>query len=227
MSAVAFFDLDRTLIAVNSATLWLVQELRDGNVSTLDGLRAMTWLARYSLGAANVEHALLATVEGVAGRDEAAVTAGTERFYERQVHPQLRPGGLAALAQHRAQGDLLVLLTSSSEYLSRLIVRDLGLDDYLCTRLEVDADGRFTGKPKGRICFGPGKLEAAETWLAGRGIALGDCSFYTDSASDLPVLEAVGHPVAVNPDVRLARMARQRGWPVVDWGRPGAKVAHG
>jgi HAD superfamily hydrolase (TIGR01490 family) len=225
MGAVAFFDLDRTLIAVNSATLWLVQELRDGNVGTLEALRGMTWLARYSLGAANVEQALLATVEAVAGRDEATIAARTERFYEGQVRPQFRPGGRQALAEHRARGDALVLLTSSSEYLSRLVVRDLGLDDFLCTRLEVDARGRFTGKPKGRICFGPGKLDAAKGWLAGRGVALGDCSFYTDSASDLPVLEVVGHPVAVNPDVRLARTARQRGWRIEDWGRPGASSA--
>ena len=85
---------------------------------------------------------------------------------------------------------------------------------------EVGADGCYTGRLAGTLCYGPGKLEQASRFAAERGETLAASAFYTDSASDLPVLEAVGAPVAVNPDPRLRRVASKRGWPVVDWGEP-------
>jgi len=225
MGAVAFFDLDRTLLAVNSATLWLREEVRGGNVRPLEALKALGWLARYSLGSADMEDAMIATIATLEGRNEREVAARTESFYERVVRGQVRPGGRAAIEAHRAKGDAVVLLTSSSRYLSSLFARDLGLDDFLCTLVEVDAQGLFTGRPIGRPCFGAGKVDAANAFLATRGVSLADCTFYTDSASDVPMLEVVGRPVAVSPDPRLARIARARGWPVLDWGKPVAATA--
>jgi HAD superfamily hydrolase (TIGR01490 family) len=190
MPAVAFFDLDRTLIACNSATLWLREEMRAGNVGPLEALKAVAWIARYSLGAADMEEAILATIGALKGRSEAEIDSRTLEFYQRVVRPQLRPKGKEALSAHRARSDKLVLLTSSSIYLSRLVGRDLELDDLLCTRLEVDGEGLFTGRPIGRPCFGTGKLQAARDYVDRVGVSLSECTFYTDSASDLPVLEA-------------------------------------
>lgn len=219
-AAIAFFDLDRTLIAINSVTSWLWEELRAGNVGPFDAVRALGWIARYSLGAADLESAILATIAAMKGRDEREIVARTAEWYARVVRREVRPGGRVALARHRDRGDKAVLLTSSSPYLSALVARDLDLDHVLCTTLEVDAAGLFTGRPVGLLCFGAGKLAAAQAYAAGVGIGLDACACYTDSTSDLPVLAAVGFPVAVNPDPRLARIARARGWPVVDWGRP-------
>jgi phosphoserine phosphatase len=84
----------------------------------------------------------------------------------------------------------------------------------------VDARGLHTGRSLGEVCFGAGKLRLARAFAEGRGVSLADCTFYTDSYSDLPMLEAVGRPVAVNPDRRLLRRAERAGWPVLDWGRP-------
>ncbi|MBF5041413.1 HAD-IB family hydrolase [Aggregicoccus sp. 17bor-14] len=225
--AVAFFDLDKTLLAANSGVLWLRRELAEGHISRLQALRASVWLARYHLGFVSMEDALLRAIAQLAGTEAAPIVRRTEAFYAEQVRALYRPGALEALARHRRAGDRCVLLTSSSGYLSELVAKDLSLDAVLCNRFEVDAAGRHTGRPLGGLCFGSGKLAHAQAYLAslGGGVGLRDCAFYTDSYSDLPVLAAVGHPVAVNPDPRLRREALRRGWPVVDWGTPGLAPA--
>ena len=110
----------------------------------------------------------------------------------------------------------MVLLTSSSQYMSELAKQELDLDDVLCNTLEVTHD-HFTGALREPICFGEGKVAHARRLAEHLGASLSDCSFYTDSFSDLPVLEIVGSPRIVQPDPRLAREARRRGWPVMDW----------
>ena len=111
-----------------------------------------------------------------------------------------------------------MLLTSSSNYVAEQVVRDLALDDFLCSRFEVDADGRYTGRLIEPLCYGRGKVELARRCADTNGVGLASCAFYTDSIADLPMLEAVGEPAAVHPDPKLRRVARQRGWPVLDWG---------
>jgi HAD superfamily hydrolase (TIGR01490 family) len=220
--AVAFFDLDKTLIAVNSGTLWIRRELALKHITRLQALRAAAWLARYHLGFVSMEDALLRAIRQLAGTRAAPIVERTGTFYAEQVRALYRPGALEALERHRRAGDACVLLTSSSGYLSELVARDLRLDAVLCNRFEVNAEGLHTGRALGGLCFGSGKLVHAEAYLREHHAALGlqDCAFYTDSYSDLPVLAAVGRPVAVNPDPRLRREALRRGWPVVDWGRP-------
>src|SRR5262249_50238053 len=97
------------------------------------------------------------------------------------------------------------------------------LDEVLCNRFEVDGQGVYTGRVSGALCFGLGKLAHARTFAQRAGMRLSDASFYTDSYAGLPVLEAVGRPVAVNPDGRLRHEAMRRRWEVVDWGVPPEK----
>ena len=215
---VAFFDLDKTLISRNSATLWIRFELAAGRVSRWQALHALTYVVRYSLGSVDMEGAIRRSVASIAGQPEAVLRERALRFYDGLVRPLYRPGAAAAIAAHRAAGDRLVLLTSSSNYVSELVCRDLGLDDYLCNRFEVDADGRYTGRPIEPLCFGSGKVELASRHAERSQLSLADAVFYTDSISDLPMLEAVGRPVAVHPDPRLRRAAKQRGWEIVEWG---------
>ena len=220
--AVAFFDLDKTLLAENSGALWLRHELAAGHITRLQALRAGYWLARYHLGFVSMEDALLRAIGQLAGTRAEPIVRRTEAFYAQQLRSLYRPGALEALERHRSARDRLVLLTSSSGYLSELVARELGLDAVLCNRFEVDEEGLHTGRPLGALCFGAGKLAHAEQYLRelGGDVRLADCTFYTDSYSDLPVMAAVGRPVAVNPDPRLRREALRRGWPVVDWGTP-------
>jgi len=111
-----------------------------------------------------------------------------------------------------------VLLTTSSNYLSALLCDELELDGYLCNRYVVDAAGRLTGQSHEPLCYGQGKVALAARDAAAHGHGLVDCTFYSDSWSDRPMLEAVGTPVVVNGDPRLRRYAAARGWPRTDWG---------
>ncbi|HEY3446365.1 MAG TPA: HAD family hydrolase [Myxococcales bacterium] len=218
--AIAFFDLDLTVLARNSGTLWVKSELRAGYISRWQALKAFAWLTRYHFGFARLEDALLESISSLTGKLETDVVARTLAFYEAEVRQLVRPGAKAALEKHRAAGDRLWLLTSSSNYLSDAVAAQLSLDGSLCNRFEVDSSGRYTGRPAGPLCFGPGKVDVAMAFAKERGVGLADCTFYSDSASDLPMFEAVGRPVAINPDQRLRRTAIQRGWPVEDWGMP-------
>jgi HAD superfamily hydrolase (TIGR01490 family) len=216
----AFFDLDKTLLAVNSARLWVQYELRHGRISKFDALQAMAWLVRYRLGATALDAPLRQSIASLRGGLETDIRTRSHAFYQTEVRHLYRPGGLQCLEAHRLAGDRVVLLTSTSEYIARAVCDDLKLDGYLCTRFAVDAQGRYTGEPVEPICFGHGKLTLARQEIERAQHPLSACTFYTDSTSDLPVLEQVGNPVAVNPDPRLKRKALQLGWKIVDWGTP-------
>lgn len=217
--------MDKTILSVNSGTLWVRREVALGHLSKRTALRAMVWLARYQLGFASAEEMVAEAVSQLRGTRADELRQRTVRFYEEEVRSAYRPGALDALREHRARGDRLVMLTSSTNYLSELVAQDLGLEHVLCNHLEVDERGLHTGRVSGRICFGEGKLVHARDEAAKHSVALEACAFYTDSFSDLPVLEKVGRPVAVNPDPRLRRFAQRRAWTVVDWGVPMSRVA--
>lgn len=218
--AIAFFDLDRTLIAANSGVLWLRSELRLGRISRLKAFAAQLWVARYHLGFAGRGDGLKHAIATLAGTSEAELRERSNTFYDADVRSLFRPGARTAVEAHRSAGDKLVLLTSSSSYLADLVARDLQLDAVLCNRFEVDPAGRYTGRPQGELCYGVGKLTHAREYAKSQGMGLETATFYTDSFADLSVLEAVGHPIAVNPDGRLRRVAVARGWPILDWGVP-------
>ena len=134
-----------------------------------------------------------------------------ERFREHRLRvgrPRVADEPRDALP--RARGEALVLLTSSLPYASEMAHEDFGLDAVLCQHYEV-RDGRFTGEPLRPICYGLGKVEVAETWARENSVDLAASSFYSDSSTDLPMLERVGYPFAVNPDPRLRLTARSRG----------------
>ena len=216
--AIAFFDLDKTLLSLNSGSLWVRRELKLGHITRLQALRAAAWMIRYQMGFASLDDALRRAIGLLHGISESAVRQRTLDFYEQEVRWLFRGDALKAVQRHRKEGARVVLLTASSLYLSELVARELRLDAILCNRFEVDKEGLHTGRSLGGLCFGSGKLDHARAYAREAGISLNDCTFYTDSYSDLPVLLAVGQPVAVNPDRRLRREAFKRGWAVVRWG---------
>lgn len=221
---IAFFDLDKTILSVNSGSLWVRREVALGHLSKRQALRAAAWLARYTLGFASAEVMVADAVAQLSGTDARPLRERTEQFFTQEVRHTYRPGALQAIERHRAAGDPLVMLTSSTNYLAQLVADELGFAQVLCNTLEV-VEGRHTGKVVGRVCFGEGKLTHAERSASILNARLQDAVFYTDSFSDLPVLAAVGRPVAVNPDLRLRRHAARRGWAVVDWGVPSRRAA--
>jgi HAD superfamily hydrolase (TIGR01490 family) len=210
----AFFDMDRTLLGVNSAKLWAMYLWRSGEMGTWDMARSMVWLARYKLALVDMTRVSAEAVGQLAGQEEARMRAQVHGWYEAEVRRHLLPAVVARLREHQARGEETVLLTASSPYISEQVAEELGMTDYICTRFEV-RDGLFTGRLDGPLCYGAGKVELAQRWADARGISLARSSFYSDSYTDMPMLEAVGSPVAVNPDPRLARHAQRSGWPMI------------
>lgn len=213
---IAFFDLDLTLLTINSAHRWVRDEWKLGWISHRQLLRAAWLLTRYRLGATSLESALRDAIMSLKGQREDDLKERVEHFYEREVRHAFRPGSLEVIESHRAQGHRCYLMTSASSYLSELVVAQLGLDGGLAQRFEVE-DGVFTGASRGALCFGSGKLTHAEALISHSLITLQDCAFYTDSFSDVPLLEAVGAPRVVHPDPKLARYARTQKWPILTW----------
>jgi HAD superfamily hydrolase (TIGR01490 family) len=212
---VAFFDLDRTVLDVNSGHLWLREEWRRGRYGVRTVAAAVYWLGRYALGDDDLDHAFQGVGRIYANLDDATLAAQVDAWFDREVRQRARPGALDALRRHREAGDAVVLATSSSHYAADCAQRAWGFDDTVATRMAV-VDGRLTGEIAA-LAFGRRKLDLCAAWAEARGHTLDDATFYTDSFSDLPLLERVGNPVVVAPDRRLARVARERGWPVARW----------
>ncbi len=217
MSRVALFDLDRTLLDVNSGRLWVQAEWRAGRLRIRDAAWAAWWLSRYSLGfGEGLEQVFEVAVRSVANSPESLLEARVVDWFEREVRHHLRPGGRDALRAHRDAGDRLVLATSGTQYAARAAARAYGIDEVVCTEIEA-VDGVLTGRIA-TLAVGDAKATACECWAAGQGVDLSQAVFYTDSATDIALMERVAEPVAVNPDRALRREALRRGWPIVDWG---------
>ncbi len=217
MPRLALFDLDRTLIAVNSATGWIKREVRLGFLTRRQAMHGVYQIAKYQLGFSRMEQTIEDAVRALTGDEEAAVAQRTLDFWREEVASTIRPGARAALQAHLDAGDHVALLTSSSDYMCRAVAEELPFEQWGCNRFEV-LDGRFTGEVYKPLCYAEGKVAHAEALASEHGLSLQDCVFYTDSYSDLAGLQAVGEPVVVHPDPRLARHARRQGWRVVDWG---------
>lgn len=213
----AFFDLDKTILSVNSGSLWVRREAALGHLSKWQAARALWWLGRYHLGLASAESMVEEAVQYIGGTSSRDFRQRTLQFFHEEVRGTYRPGALQTIRHYRKEHWRLIMLTSSTQYLADLVAEDLHFDEVLCNRLDTVGD-IHTGRVAGRICFGAGKLEHAQGAAQRAGAALREATFYTDSYSDLAVLNAVALPVAVNPDPRLRRHAHKHRWPTVDWG---------
>lgn len=215
MAAAALFDLDHTVLTSDSGMSWMRFQRRRGELSRAGLARALWWSLLYKAAVLDLETLATRLCADLAGKPEDAMRAQAAEWYARDVVPMIAPSARHAIAGHRAAGELVVLATGSTQYAAESVASGLGIEHTLCTRLEV-ADGRFTGK-LAAFCFGAHKVPLAERWAAAHGVELEVSTFYSDSYNDLPLLERVGTPVAVNPDVRLWRHARARGWRIERW----------
>jgi HAD superfamily hydrolase (TIGR01490 family) len=213
----ALFDMDRTLLAKETASLYVRHQRRIGEATTRDLLRTLGWVAQYTLGV--LDHAAIAAkaLRALEGMPENVMASRCDDWFRRDVERWITDGGRAAVARHLAAGDTCAIVTGASLYASRPLARHLQIPHVVASVFEVGPDGRFTGRPSWPLCVAEGKLERALGFARAQGLALEDAVFYTDSITDLPLLERVGEPVAVNPDPRLARVARRRGWRVERW----------
>jgi HAD superfamily hydrolase (TIGR01490 family) len=209
----AFFDVDRTLVSCNTGRLFLRDLRRRGEISFLRALRALGWMAKYHLSLIDMQALASRVAEQLQGWSEVEFADRCQRWVEDEVLDLLLPSALRKIEKHRAEGHVLALLSSSPTYVTRPIANTLGIEEVLSTQFEVAA-GQFTGRLLGPACVGAGKVHWAEDMGVRRALDLDGSWFYTDSYTDLPMLERVGHRVVVNPDPRLRLTARRRGWPV-------------
>ncbi len=218
--AAAFFDLDRTLISGSSAFYFGVAAWRNKLLSTSDlvddGLRALTFKL---VGATDerseaVRDRILHAVEGI---DQGELLALNEQIVPR-ILERVRPESRSLIDMHHEAGRDCWIVSASPVEMVDPLASALGMEGGIGTRSEV-LEGRYTGRLDGPFVYGAGKAEAIEKLAAERGYDLRLSFSYSDSASDLPMMEMVGHPVAVNPDKPLENVAHQRGWPVVIFAR--------
>lgn len=212
----AFFDLDRTVVGCNTGRLFMNDLRRRGELSLLRGLSALGWLLKYHFSVIDGERMALKILSWFRGRSEQEFAAVCRRLVEGHVLPRLLPAAIRKIEEHRTLGHLTAILTTSPTYIAGPVAEILGMDAVVSTQLEV-VKGLFTGRVIGPACFGQGKVHWAEDLGQKRSLDLDRSWFYTDSYTDLPMLERVGNRVIVNPDPRLRRAARQRGWVVESW----------
>lgn len=214
-SPAAFFDMDRTLLRIDTAMSWTRFLYRRGELSPVMLGKALYWSALYKLALLDMDAVFTRLCRDLAGDSEAEMVAKCELWYRRDVEQHIAPGARAAVERHRSAGHIVVLATGSTVYAARSVARGAAIDHVLASELEVVGD-TFTGKPRA-LCFGRHKVALAEAWAMRQGVDLARSFFYSDSYNDLPLLERVGTAVAVNPDARLRRHARRKQWPTVRW----------
>ncbi len=214
MAVAAFFDVDGTLIAKNSGPLYMKFLRQRGEIRRRDALRTLYFYVRYRLNLLDIERAVERSSAWIQGRLESDIAANCRLWYRDMVRQYLQPEMVRRVRVHREQGHVVAILSSTTNYLADPLAEELGIDHLLVSRLVV-RDGRFTGEAHKPICYGDGKLYWARRFAAEHDVNLAESFFYTDSVTDVPMLEIVGHPQVVNPDALLRRIARQRGWEVL------------
>lgn len=220
---VAFFDLDHTVIDTNSSWHWVQHEMHAGRVGAHMILTAIYWFARYAAGfGAGAERAGAEAAELYAGTLASDLEAEVNVFFDKHMRHRQRPGCEAAIEKHSLEGIRCLICTTSWQHPARAAAKLFGLetaeDDVISSVMEIDeTTGCLTGKIE-TVAYGDGKYEVTKKWCDRNGVDLKDCVFYTDSMSDVLLMEHVGTPVAVNPDARLRAFAKERGWQIVDWG---------
>ena len=211
--SLAIFDLDNTLLAGDSDYLWGRFLVEQGIVDAEHYEREnQRFYDEYKSGQLDIHEFLRFSLKPLAEHDADTLQAWHRRFMAEKIAPIMLPKARELLDKHRAQGDFLLIITATNRFVTGPIAEALGVDDMLATEPAV-AEGRYTGEVDGIPCFQHGKVTRLNEWLARTGHHLADSWFYSDSHNDLPLLEQVTHPVAVDADETLAEHARLKGWP--------------
>jgi putative phosphoserine phosphatase/1-acylglycerol-3-phosphate O-acyltransferase len=228
--AVAFFDLDRTLIAGYSILALAMETAQNG--ARRGQWRQSAKVARDLLkhkvdgSGSNYHRVVRRTSRALTGISEDALSRLGAQAYRKHLAKSLYREAITLVETHRAAGHKLVIVSAASRYQIEPIASVLGIEEICCTRLEV-VDGRFTGQVIAPLCYGEGKLLAARRSARKHGSNLKNCWFYSDSSADLPLLRKVGNPVAVNPSDKLGAHARSANWPQLQFSTRGMpKLEH-
>jgi putative phosphoserine phosphatase/1-acylglycerol-3-phosphate O-acyltransferase len=207
----AFFDFDGTIIGTHSVKDMFLEKFRSGDVSGQDIFDLGDLISKYLLRFGDFEEAIAAAVRNLEGRSERKLAALGEKVSKEHLTAEVFPEIREIIKTHQRQGHTVAIVSSATRYQIEWVARSLGIDHILCTELET-RDGRLTGELVGKACYGENKLDAVREFARQRRVSLKRSFFYANGAEDAALLDAVGHPVAVNPDGKLASIARHNGW---------------
>ena len=219
----ALFDLDHTLLQIDSDYAWGVHTTRIGWTDPeAFARRNEAFYADYKAGTLDIHDYVRFATDAARARGPQAAAEAHAAFMRDVVQPAIVPAARALVETHRARGDTLVMVTATNEFVTRPIAEAFGIDTLIAVELERapwPAGGDWiTGAIRGVPSAREGKVTRMQAWLGARGLTWSDvhCTFYSDSINDLALLEKVDVPVATNPDDRLRAIARERGWRILD-----------
>jgi HAD superfamily hydrolase (TIGR01490 family) len=216
--ALAIFDLDNTLLGTDSDHQW-GEYLCDQGLVSADEFRAQNdqFYEDYKLARLDINAYLrfvLTTIKGLSTQD---VDDLHSVFFQSHIAPFMLQKAQACVDLHKTQGDTCLVITATSRFITEPIVKAFGIEHIIASEAQI-IDGRYTGEPSGTPSFADGKVERLAEWLKTKPeLKSQEYYFYSDSRNDLPLLEQVSHPIAVDPDDTLRQIATERGWPIVSF----------
>jgi len=219
LESICLFDLDHTLLPLDSDHAWGQYTTHMGWTDAENfAQRNDAFYRQYQQGELDIHAYVQFATQAARERGLQASSIAHQAFMRDVIIPAIRPEATALVQRHRAQGDRMLIVTATNEFVTAPIAKAFGIDTLIAVQLERDPDGELTGQIAGTPSFGPGKVVRLQQWLEQQGLTWAGIrsTFYSDSINDLPLLEKVNHPVATNPDARLRAVAQQRGWPILE-----------
>ncbi len=215
---IAIFDLDNTLLRGDSDHAWGIFLAERGIVDTELHKQAQDrFYQQYLVGELDINEFLAFQLRALRDNHMSDLEDWRSEFMQEKIHPMITDAAQELVALHRRRGDTLVIATSTNRFVTEPIAAEFGIAHLLATEPE-QSNGRFTGSVLGVPCYREGKLIHLQHWLKANNQDLTDSWCYSDSHNDLPLLEQVANPAAVNPDEVLAETAGKKGWPILDLG---------
>ncbi len=213
---IAFFDLDRTITSAISGKELAKGAFRKGIMKVTDVIHGILLSLFFRIGLKSQTTIIKVLVKWVKGMPEDTLNEICDEVTERILIPSVYKEARNRISYHSSEGSRIVILSSALRCVCERMAVYLGTDDIICSDLEVDG-GLLTGNPKGKICFGEEKLSRLLEYCWKSDTSVEDTWYYADSISDLPVLSVTGHPICVNPDKKLRRLAIRNGWKILDF----------
>lgn len=215
----ALFDLDHTLLPIDSDHAWGEFTITLGwTAPQTFAKKNDEFYAHYQAGTLDIHAYVRFATEAFRQRGPVESAKAQALFMREVVTPAIRPEAMNLLKKHRDAGDRIIIITATNEFVTRPIAKALGVEDLIAVELVRDQHGWFTGEIEGEPSMREGKVRRLQQWLQSQGLKWSDVemTFYSDSRNDLPLLERVNHPVATNPDEKLRAVALEKGWPILE-----------
>ena len=214
--AVVFMDIDDTLLDGSTGRMVFPSLWKAGVLTTREALLGVKFSIQHSLGLLNETRIIEDLCQPFVGQSVAMVQGILRSCVEQKIRYRIRQEAMDCMAGHRDKGDWVILLTSTSRLVAELIAPVIGVERVIAL-FQNTRDGLFMPGLEEPVCHGPGKAVRVRAFAQEEGVDLSQAFFYTDSFHDIPTLEIVGNPRVVNPDWKLRRAARERGWPILRW----------